>query len=238
MNADLIDLEENSYSDNIFSISAPNGTINFNGNIFTKSTGGGRTIVNFNNFYGAKGNASNNRFNMVGNIYLLGSADNATELFYNVGSSTNTINFTGQIYGQFNYLANINSGGTMNINNSNIESTSTFGLMCLHNANTTTSTMRILNSNIKMASTSYMSDSRYYNMLIHNSSITNTSTGHTLYNPLNAGTVQLLNSSVYAHSSSLAINYTSSIIAGNTIINTVYSGSLTGSLTTLTEMIS
>ena len=238
MNADLIDLAENSYSDNIFSISAPNGTINYAGNIFTKSTGGGRTIVNFNNFYGAKGNASNNRFNMVGNIYLLGSADNATELFYNVGSSTNTINFTGQIYGQFNYLANINSGGTMNINNSNIESTATYGLMCLHNANTTTSTLRILNSNIKMANTSYMSDSRYYNMLIHNSSIINTSTGHTLYNPLNAGTVQLLNSSVYAHSSSLAINYTSSIIAGNTIINTVYSGSLTGSLTTLTQMIS
>ena len=237
MNADLIDLEENSYSDNVFSISAPNGTINFNGNIFTKSTGGGRCIVNFNNFYGAKGGASNNRFNMVGNIYLLGSADNASELFYNVGAA-NTVNFTGQIYGQFNYLANINSGGTMNINNSNIESTATFGLMCLHNANTTTSTMRILNSNIKMASTSYMSDSRYYNMLIHNSSIINTSTGHTLYNPLNAGTVQLLNSSVYAHSSSLAINYTSSIIAGNTIINTVYSGSLTGSLTTLTQMIS
>ena len=236
MNADLIDLEENSYSDNIFSISAPNGTINFNGNIFTKSTGGGRTIVNFNNFYGAKGGAYDNRFNMIGNIYLLGSADNASELFYNVGYA-NTINFTGQIYGKFYYLANINSGGTMNINNSNIESTSTFGLICLHNANTTTSTMRILNSNIKMANTSYMSDSRYYNMLIHNSSIINTSTGHTLYNPVNSGTLQILNSSIYAHSSSLAINYTSSIIAGNTIINTTYSGSLTGSFTTLPEMI-
>ena len=75
-------------------------------------------------------------------------------------------------------------------------------------------------------------------MLINNSNIINTSTGHTLYNPLNTGILQLLNSTVYAHSSSLAINYTSSIIAGNTIINTVYSGSLTGSLTTLTEMIS
>ena len=88
-----------------------------------------------------------------------------------------------------------------------------------------------------MASTSYMSDSRYYNMLIHNSSIINTSTGHTLYNPVNSGTLQILNSSIYAHSSSLAINYTSSIIAGNTIINTTYSGSLTGSFTTLPEMI-
>ena len=237
MNADLIDLEENSYSDNIFSITAPNGTINFNGNIFTKSTGGGRCILNFNNFYGAKGTAYNNQFNMVGNIYLLGSADNASELFYNVGG-VNTVNFTGRIYGKFYYLANINSGGTMNINNSNIESTSTFGLMCLHNADSTRSTLRISNSNIKMANTSYMSDSRHYNMLINNSNIVNTSTGHTLYNPLNTGILQLLNSTVYAHSSSLAINYTSSIIAGNTIINTAYSGSLTGSLTTLTEMIS
>ncbi len=239
INSDLIDYSENSYSSNgLFEIISPNSIYNFKGNIYTRTTGGtGRFIVKFRNGDYGTGYPYSNLVNIDANIYLLGSSNTTSELFYNINNS-NTINFTGQIYGSFQKLANINAGGILNINNSNIESTATSGILYLHSVDSTLSRIHITNSKIKMLnSDSYMSDGRYYNILINNSHIVNSGTSHTLYNPINSGTIQILNSSVYANINSLAINYTSSIIAANTVINTTYSGSLTGSLTTLPEMI-
>jgi hypothetical protein len=240
INGDLIDYSENSYSSNgLFEIISPNSIYNFTGNIYTRTTGGtGRFIVKFRTGDYGTGYAYGNQVNLNANIYLLGSSATTSELFYNVNNS-NTINFTGRVYGNYQNFANINAGGTLNINNANIESTATSsGVLYLHSADTTLSRINISNSKIKMLnSDSYMANGHYYNVVINNSNIVNSGTAFTLYNSVNSGKLQILNSSVYASTSSLAINYTSSIITSNTVINTVYSGSLTGSLTTLPEMI-
>ena len=123
----------------------------------------------------------------------------------------------------------------MNINNAKIESTANNGKVYIHTDNTT-STMRISNSDIKMLNTgSSLSDGRYLNVLINNSNISNTGTTDVIYNSTTNGRLQILNSSIYTNSGS-AINYSSSFNAAQTVINTAYSGSLTGSLTQLTEM--
>ena len=96
--------------------------------------------------------------------------------------------------------------------------------------------MRISNSDITMLNTgSALSDGRYLNVLINNSAIKNSGTTDVLYNSTSNGSLQILNSSIYTGGGS-AINYTTPFNAAQTVINTAYSGSLTGSLTQLTEM--
>ena len=235
INADLIDYSENSYSDSLFGIITPNSTINYKGNIYTKtSSGAGKSIVYCSNGAYGSGYCFGNNINIDGNIYLLGSAVTTATLFQSYGSN-NVINFRGKIYGNFQILAQPAGGGIVNINNAKIESTANNGRVYIH-ADNTTSTMRISNSDIKMLNTgSALSDGRYLNVLINNSNISNTGTTDVIYNSTSNGKLQILNSSIYTNSGS-AINYSSSFNAAHTVINTAYSGSLTGSLTQLTEM--
>jgi hypothetical protein len=236
INADLIDYSENSYSSQqLFAITGPNMKINFKGDIYTKTIGGtGRSIVYCGLYPFGNGTARDNQINIDGNIYLLGSAETTSTLFESYGAN-NVINFRGNIYGNFQTLAHPKAGGIVNINNAKVESTANTGRVYIHTDNTT-STMRISNSDITMLNTgSALSDGRYLNVLINNSAIKNSGTTDVLYNSTSNGSLQILNSSVYTSGGS-AINYTSPFNAAQTVINTAYSGSLTGSLTQLTEM--
>lgn len=236
INGDLIDYSENSYSSQrLFEVTGPNMRINYNGDIYTKTNGSnGRSIVYCGVYPFGNGTARDNQINIDGNIYLLGSTETTSTLFESYGAN-NVINFRGNIIGNFQTLAHPKSGGIVNINNAKIESTANNGKVYIHTDNTT-STMRISNSDIKMLNTgSAMSDGRYLNVLINNSAIKNSGTTDVLYNSTSNGSLQILNSSVYTNSGS-TINYTSSFNAAQTVINTAYSGSITGSLTQLTEM--
>ena len=234
---DLIDYSENSYNNyGLFGVITPNSKINYTGNIYTKTIGGtGRYIVScFNGAYGS-GYSFGNEININANIYLLGSAETTYTLFQSYGAN-NVINFTGNIIGNFQSLAHPKAGGIININNSKIESDANNGKIYIHTDNTT-STMTISNSNIKMLNTgSALTDGRYLKVLVNNSTISNTGTTDVLYNSTSNGSLQVLNSSIYTGGGS-SINYSSPFNSAFTVINTAYSGSLTGSLTQLTEMI-
>jgi hypothetical protein len=237
INADLIDYSENSYNNqSLFEVFSPNVKINYIGNIYTKTIGGtGRSIVLCGNYPFSNGYSSNNQINITGNIYLLGSSETTYTLFQSYGSNS-IINFTGNIIGNFQSLAHPKAGGIININNSKIESDANNGKIYIHTDNTT-STMTISNSNIKMLNTgSALADGRYLKVLVNNSTISNTGTTDVLYNSTSNGSLQVLNSSIYTGGGS-SINYSSPFNSAFTVINTAYSGSLTGSLTQLTEMI-
>lgn len=236
VNGDLVDYSENSYSSQrIFEVTGPNSVINYKGNIYTNTNGStGRAIVYCGNYAFGNGNSYNNQINIDGNIYLLGSSETTSALFESYGAN-NVINFRGNVIGNFQSLAHPKAGGIVNINNAKIESTANNGRVYIHTDNTT-STMRISNSDITMLNTgSALSDGRYLNVLINNSAIKNSGTTDVLYNSTSNGSLQILNSSIYTSGGS-AINYTSPFNAAQTVINTAYSGSLTGSLTQLTEM--
>ena len=236
---DIIDYNENTYTSGLFYIINPNSKLNYKGNIYTRSSGGGgRYIVLCTNGAFGTGYSYNNQINIDANIYCLGSADTTNHLFYSYGAN-NVINFTGTINGNFRTVAVPANASSVTFNNARIQSTVTDNAL-LYYGGSAGSTIKISNSYIKMAnSSSPLTSGNNTVVTVNNSTIANTGLNHTLYSGNAVGSVQLLNSSIYATgSNSLAVNYTSSIIAGNTIISTVYSGSLTGSLTTLTEMIS
>jgi hypothetical protein len=225
----LNDISNNSLTTGIFHLSSgANHRINFKGNINTKTTSGtGRFIVS--------NTTAGSVVNIDGDINFLGSSNTTNIVFQSQGTGT-IVNFKGNVTGNFSFLAHPRSGGVVNINNSRIESIAN-GARVYTNTTTTLSTMRISNSDIRMLNTgSALTDGRYLNVRINNSNIVNTGTTDALYNSTTLGSLQILNSSVYTNSGS-AINYTSSIIASNTVINTAYSGSLTGSLTQLSGMV-
>jgi hypothetical protein len=235
LNADIMDYNDNSYTSCLFYIINPNSKINYKGNIYTRSSsGGGRCIVLCTT--SGIGVSYNNQINIDANIYTLGSAETTNHLFHSYGAN-NVINFTGTINGNFRTVAVPANASSVTFNNARIISTVTDNAL-LYYGGSAGSTIKISNSYIKMSnSSSAMTSGGNTTVTINNSFIANGATNHTLYNATNTGTLQVLNSSIYSTGSGLAVNYTGSVIAGNSVINTVVSGSLTGSFISLPEMI-
>ena len=240
INGDLIDYSDNSYSDQrLFEVTGPNIQINYKGNIYTKTIGGnGRSIVYCTDYPFGNGNSSNNNIKIEGDIYFLGSADTTNVLFQSYRTNSN-IEFKGNIYGNYNFLAHPKLGGTVNINNSHITSTAEDFKMLDH-TDTTTSTFRLDNTKIEGKNDiGTFADGQYLNVLINNSSIINTGSGDTMSNSTDFGTLQILNSTIYSNSG-LSINYPtlSNVISSNTVVNTDYSATtLSGEITKLTNLI-
>lgn len=235
---DIIDYNENTYTSGLFYIINPNSKLNYKGNIYTRSSGGGgRYIVLCTNGAYGTGYSSNNQINIDANIYCLGSADTTNHLFYSYGAN-NVINFTGTINGNFRTVAVPANASTVTFNNARIQSTVTDNAL-LYYGGSVGSTIKISNSYIKMAnSSSPLTSGNNTVVTVNNSTIANTGLNHTLYSGNAVGSVQILNSSIYATgSNSLAVNYTSSVIVGSTIVNTSTAGSVTGSFISLPAMI-
>lgn len=235
---DIIDYNDNTYTSGLFYIINPNSKLNYKGNIYTRSSGGGgRYIVLCTNGAFGTGYSSNNEINIDANIYFLGTADTTNYLFHSYGAN-NVINFTGTINGNFRTVAVPANGSSVTLNNARIQSTVTDNAL-LYYGGSAGSTIKISNSYIKMAnSSSPLTAGQNTVLTVNNSFIANTGLNHTLYSANAVGSVQLLNSSVYATgSNSLTVNYTSSVITANSVINTAASGSITGSFISLPEMI-
>lgn len=240
INGDLIDYSDNSYSNQrLFEVTGPNIQINYKGDIYTKTIGGnGRSIVYCTDYPFGNGNSSNNNIKIEGDIHFLGSADTTNVLFQSYRTNSN-IEFKGNIYGNYNFLAHPKLGGSVTINNSNISSTSDDFKMLDH-TDTTTSTFKLNNTKVEGKNDlGTFSDGQYLNVLISNSSIVNTGSGDTLTNTTNFGRLQVVNSSIYSNSG-LSINYptTSEVITSNLTVNTDYSATThSGEITKLTDLI-
>jgi hypothetical protein len=240
INGDLIDYSDNSYSNQrLFEVTGPNIQINYKGDIYTKTIGGnGRSIVYCTDYPFSNGNSSNNNIKIEGNIHFLGSADTTNVLFQSYRTNSN-IEFKGNIYGNYNFLAHPKLGGSVTINNSNISSTSDDFKMLDH-TDTTTSIFKLNNSEVEGKNDlGTFSDGQYLNVLINNSNIVNIGSGDTLTNITNFGRLQVVNSSIYSNSG-LSINYptTSEVITSNLTVNTDYSATThSGEITKLTDLI-
>ena len=233
LNADLNDKQNNSITGlGLFYLQTGNGcVINYNGKINTKTNSGvGRFIV---------GNNSNNCIvNLDGEIDMMGSGTTSNIILQAYSSGTK-VNFNGEIKGNYSFLAHPRIGGEVNIFNSKISSTAEDFKMLDH-TDTTTSTFRLDNSKIEGKNDiGTFADGQYLNVLINNSSITNTGSGNTMTNLTNFGKLQMINSSIYSNGG-LSINYptSSEVITSNLTVNTDYSATThSGEITKLTDLI-
>jgi len=230
----LIDNSPNTYTTGIFYLNTLNNTINFNGNITTNTSSGiGRFIaVTTSNTYG-------NNVTINGNIYYIGTGTTTNVMFQPQGA--NVINYTGKISGNYAGTIAKTYNGTVNINNSYINLLTNYStLKLIENGGTASGTCKINNSYVELANGSnQIVNGSYVNVLINNSTIINKSSGGTFYNNTQYGSLQTLNSMIYANSGT-SINYTNTapVISFGTVTNTPYTATtFDGSLATLTNII-
>ena len=241
LNANLYDLEPNSYTTALFVVGATGGacedcTINFKGDITTNTSSGvGRYIAS----------ASNNRneVNIDGNIRTLGTGT-TTQIFFQAIDGDSVVNYTGKITGNYaSTIARPRNGGTVNLNNVYIESNvDGSGSNVFSNNTTNLGTCRLNNSYVRLTNnTNGVVDGEDNNIFINNSTVINLGTGSTVaYNTTNNGDLQVVNSTLissYSAATSIAYTGSTTVIATNSTVNTNYDiNDFKGNINILTDL--
>ena len=194
-----------------------NTTVNYDGNIYTNtnSGAGNNSILSANN--------STSLINMRGNIVYLGTIANTNHTFKT--TSGGTIKYSGNVSGNYaNILASCGTG-VIEINNSNIKSAITGSTSYIaSNGGTTLGTVKINNSYIELSNISNpISNGNYVKHIINNSTIINSNTsGSGLSNAGSDGTLNLINSTIIATSSSINYPSGSTVIMANAVVSSPY----------------
>ena len=212
-------------------LTTANNTINLKGNI-TTNTGSvvGRYVV---------ATTQPNTINIDGDIQFLGSATTTQAIFQTINRAT--VNYSGKILGTYGGPIAQTYTGTININNSFIQSgVDSSSAQIFQNGGSSSGTCRINNSYIEMRNNSNpLANGSYVKALLNNSTIINTGTGTTLSNTTNFGSLQLINSTIMT-SGLTSVGYSSTgtpVVSSNSVANTNYNiASVYGTFNVINEL--
>ena len=214
MKGDLIASTANGNAVPLFSLFY-NTTINYNGNIYTNtSANAGNTI--------ATANSANSKINIGGNVNYIGSSVTTNGTFKT--SVGGLLKFNGNISGNFAGAIAQCGTGTIEINNSNIKSTvAGAGSYFFLNGGTSLGTVKINNSYIELNnSTNPTANGAYVKALINNSTLISSGASAGIANSTNFGSLQAVNSMIYATSSPVNYTGTAAVTVASTSTNTAW----------------
>jgi len=227
---DLIPATTSTNTSVLFELGSVGNVLNYNGNITTNTTSGiGNAIAYARN--------ASNIINIKGDINYIGTGVTTNYAFKtNLGG---TVNYNGKVTGNFANPISTCLTGTININNSFIQSfISGNSSSIMLNGGTTLGTVRINNSYIEMKNNvNAISNGSYVKGLINGSVIVNSGSGNTLENTTSFGSLQLLNSTVISSGTSINYTSTSPVTSSDSTTNTTYSiNTLNGIISTITDI--
>lgn len=197
----------------LFRIDSANNTINYSGNITTSPGNSGRIICSVSN---------NSIVNIKGNIIYSGVSSSISTIFATNGSAK--LKYTGNILGNFASTVAQCGTGTIEINNSRIESTNSgSNSLVLTNGGSSLGTVRINNSAINLSNSSSIGNGAYVKAIINNSTIVNSSTvGSGIANSGANGSLNLINSTIISPSSSINYPSGSNVVMANAVVSSTY----------------
>ena len=226
-------VKNNSNTGGVVSMTIANNTINFNGNIFTNTGSGiGRYIA-------ATSNAST--INIKGDITFIGTGTTTQTMFQ--AQTNGYINYSGKITGTYGGPIARTYNGTVNLNNCFIRSTTDSASSQLFiNGISTLGYFRLNNSYVELKNnTNALSDGKFLNSFINNSTIINTGSGNTLSNTGTTGNLQITNTTLissFSGATSILNTGTTPVISTNTTVNTPFNiVDLRGSINIFTDLI-
>lgn len=207
-----------------------NTTVNYDGNIYTNNQGNVGNIV-------AYVASSTSVANIRGNIHHPGVTTVTNPTFKT--NSGGLIKYTGNITGNFSNTIALCGSGTIEISNSNIKSTATSSTSyLLSNGGSSLGVVKINNSYIEINnSTNPFGNGAYINAFINNSTIVNSGSASGISNSTNFGSLQIVNSFIYAMSAPVNYSGTASVIVSNTTTNATWSASnIVGNVDLITNL--
>ena len=230
----LIDyVKNNNNTGGVVFMSIANNTVNINGNITTNTGSGvGRYIA---------ATSAASTISVNGNITYFGTGTTTQTMFQ--AQNNGFINYTGNITGTYGGPVARTYNGTVNLNNCFIRSTTDSATSQLFiNGISTLGYFRLNNSYVELKNnTNALSDGRFLNSFINNSTIINSGSGNTLSNTGTTGNLQITNSTLissFSGATSILNTGTTPVMSTNTTVNTPYNiVDLRGSINIFTDLI-